>query len=77
MVIYHFYNTDRCHLTIFLRVLICYEALLSIIKRGPQWSKKNRKGYPINIGIFTKFVTLVIKEKTRNTLWIPFKSMFS
>jgi len=31
MVIYHFYNTDRCHLTPFLRVLICYEALLSII----------------------------------------------
>jgi len=37
MVIYHFYNTDRCHLTIFLRLLICYESLLSIIKRGPRF----------------------------------------
>jgi len=35
MIIYHFYNTDQCHLTLFLRVLICYEALLLIIKRGP------------------------------------------
>jgi len=38
---------------------------------------KNRNGYPINSGIFTKFVTLVIKEKTRNTTRIPFKSIFS
>jgi len=37
---------------------------------------KNRKGYAINIGIITKFVTLVIKEKTRNTIGIPFKSIF-
>jgi len=35
------------------------------------------KGYPINIGIFTKFVTLVIKEKTINTIGIPFKFIFS
>jgi len=34
IIIYHFYNTDLCHLTLFLRVLIYYEALLSIIKRG-------------------------------------------
>jgi len=34
MVIYHFYNTDRCHLTLCLRVLTCYEVLLSIKKRG-------------------------------------------
>jgi len=31
MVIYYFYNTDRCNLTLFLLVLICYEELLSII----------------------------------------------
>jgi len=37
--------------------------------------KKSRKGYPINIGIFTKFLTSGIKEKTRNTLGVPFKSM--
>jgi len=30
-------NADRCHLTLFLRLLICYEALLSLIKQKPRF----------------------------------------
>jgi len=42
MVIYHFYNTDRYHLTLFRRVLICYETLLSIILFNSFYSEVKR-----------------------------------
>jgi len=49
-------------------ITIDNKALVAFHYNSFQWNKRSRKGYSMKVGIFTKFVILVIKE-TKDILY--------